>query len=130
MSNARDLQLLLDFLPSLSNKKVLQIGSDEDYTRVFAEKQAELFSVKQLVDIIPETFQYFWVLNFFFKSFRILTFFRFLLHFKNKTGLDFFWLEVHRPSGRCDCDSCWKIPVGSKWWWLPLVARAFWYSYR
>ena len=59
MSNARDLQLLLDFLPSLSNKKVLQIGSDEDYTRVFAEKQAELFSVKQIVDIIPETFQYF-----------------------------------------------------------------------
>lgn len=83
MSTANDLTLLLDFLPDLSGKKVLQLGSDEACTRVLADKQAELvyviegseenlcknrtaneqlknvqFCVKHLIDINADAFQY------------------------------------------------------------------------
>lgn len=44
-SNAKELILLSDFLPDLKDKSVLQIGSDQDCTKVFADKAKSLVVV-------------------------------------------------------------------------------------
>ena len=39
--NARDLRILSNFLPSLKEKTVLQLGSDKECTKIFSEHQVK-----------------------------------------------------------------------------------------